>query len=465
MRTASLVILVVAACGSANHASSPGSSAIAAGPQPVISVALWPDRWPTIAALPQVRALGMPLPTSFWTLAQTAAGQVGLDKLAFPPPGIDSAQPITVEMGAPQRTFEALVAAAAKRDMNAMRGAVGMRIRVTVPAKDAAALAGALEQAIAARKDRHPALHVVRGDHAVAVDIAFEEADLQDKPAPPAIALAFDAGHDSAARAALRLPGLADVSSMTGTLRMVGALAMVEKSEANKLLAAGTSEVLAGYLLMDPATSIADALLFDVPVSGNVQAAFELTEPGKAALAAGGLAPGKRVALDAVKWQAAIDASPHSPLVASGSGKKAESELATLFHECGAFCFAYAAMGNALPFAAVFGGADLGAMIKQATAQLGTPLADIEIQGNLVFLLAAGANPPTWKVPAAGGPQTAAEACYRHALLDVRSALKASSFDAADAALAGADKCVAADPAIAARHRAMRELVLTLRGS
>lgn len=456
----------MAACGSGNHASSPGSAgAVAAGPQPVVSVALWPDRWPTIAGLPQVRAIGMPLPTSFWTLAQTAAGQLGLDKLTLPPPGIDTNLPITTELAPPQGSFETIAAAAAHHDVKALRASIGMRIRVTVPAKDVNALAGSLEQAIAARKDRHPALRVVRGERAVAVDISFDESDMTDTPAPPAIAVAFDAGHDSAARAALRLPGLADVGAMTGMMRVMGALGMVEKSEAKKLLAEGTAEVLTGYLMIDPATSISDALLIDVPMTGNPQAAFELTEPGAKALAAGGVVAGKRTGLEAVKWQAVIDASPHSPLVATRSGKDAQTQLATAFHECGAFCFAYAAMGNALPFASVFGAPDLGAMIKQATAQLGAPLADLELRGNLVFLLPAGANPPAWKVQAAGAAQTAGEACYRHALLDVRKALEDDALDAADSALAAAEKCVAGDPAFAARERNLREFVLALKGS
>jgi len=127
--------------------------------------------------------------------------------------------------------------------------------------------------------------------------------------------------------------------------------------------------------------------------------------------------------------------------------------------------FAHARAIGIVPFASVFGAADLGAVIKQATAQLGTPLADIELTGNLAFLLPAGVNPPSWKVPTASAPQSAAEACYRKALLDVRTALKSDNVDAADAALAGSETCVAADPAIAARERNLREFVLTLRGT
>jgi hypothetical protein len=454
-------LLVIAACGSTNHA--PVPAATPSGPQPVVSLAIWPERWPAIAALPQVKTAGLEIPTSFWEFAQTAATLIHL-KVALPPPGLDTSQPITAEVGAPRGTFEAIAVAAAKKDMNALKNSFAMRVRVTFPARDAGALASAFESAIAARrKDDRPSLRVVRGDHAVAVDMSFDVAEMQDAGPPPAIAVAFDAGHDSAARAALRLPGLADLGAMTAMLKMMGALADIEPEHTKEILANGTAEVLTGYLMIDPATSVSNALLIDVPATGNPQVGFELTEAGKAALAAGGLAPGKRSALDAVKWQAVIDAVPRAALLANV--KDPMRDVATLFHECGSFCFAYVAMGNALDLASAFGDADLGKILKEKGGGLGMQLGDISVTGNLAFIMPAGAKEPAWNVPAAPAAQSAAEACYRKALLDVRAALRNSELDRADAALAGATSCVAADPAIAARHHDLREFVLTLRGS
>jgi hypothetical protein len=47
---ARLALLVVAACGSGGR-TTPAPATTASGPQPIVSIAIWPARWATIAAL------------------------------------------------------------------------------------------------------------------------------------------------------------------------------------------------------------------------------------------------------------------------------------------------------------------------------------------------------------------------------------------------------------------------------
>jgi hypothetical protein len=219
---------------------------------------------------------------------------------------------------------------------------------------------------------------------------------------------------------------------------------------------------------MDPATTIADAMFADLPAGGTPQIAFALADSGKAALTAGGLARGKTTAFDAVKWPAAMAAAPTTPLLA-GDTDRHGGGIARLFHECGQFCFGWAALGNGLGLASALGISDAAA-IKTALGQAGIAAGELAwTSSDLVFLEPPGATPPAWKTAPTGAiKQSAAEACYRKALLGVRAALRASYEDAAhladaDTALAGAASCAGADPAIAARHKAMTELVAAIR--
>ena len=466
-----VAIACFVACKSADRRgpASTGIGATASGPQPIVAVAIWPARWSAIAALPQLRALGGPVPASFWDAAKQLAGEIGLESLALPPPGIDPAGAITLEVQRPHATFETIALAAAKGTPLAPDDRVGLHARVTLAAKDPAALASAFEAAVTARRGKRPELRVVRGEHAVALEIFLDDDAVPAQLVfPPAtIALPFDAGHDSAARAVLRLSGLADLTATVAMQKTASAIASVDTGERGLLFGEGISEVLTGYLLIDPAGSVAGAVAADIPATGAPQVAFALVAPGKTALAAGGLAAGKTVAMDAIKWPAVIAAAPRTPLLAGSSDR--DSDVATLFHQCGALCYAWVAMGNGLVLASAFG-ADTSDAIKRSLSRAGIVAGALAwTADDLVFVQPAGATPPSWKNAALGTPPpSAAEACYRKALVAVRSGLRANergvaAIADADAALAGASSCVGGDAAIAARARTMREVVSALR--
>lgn len=468
-RTVLLCSLIVVGCKSSPRSSgTPTEDAHGAGGrQPIMSLAIWPERWASIAGLPQLRALGGEVPSSFWASARDAADDVGLRSLALPPPGIDASGPITLEVHRPKATFETIGLAAATRAPIAAEDRVGLHARVTFAASDPAALATALEAAIAAREEQTlPVLRVLRGDRAVALDVFTDDvAAAQLAAAAPAIALPFESGHESAARAALRLEGLGDLTATSGMLAAYGALASYDGGEAPLLLAQGTSEVLTGYLLTDPASSASAGLFVDVAEGGGLQVAFALTEAGKAALTAGGLASSNTMAIDRVNWSAVIAAAPRPPLFPAGAESQ---DVATAFHECGGMCFVWAAMGNALGLASLMRGGEL-AGIEEAM-RTAFPTGELSwLPSGLVFVHAPGAKPAGWNSVATGAvTRGAAEACYRKALLAVRLGLRAEGAELAgladaEKALDGAASCVKSDAAIAARHRALREMIAAIR--
>jgi hypothetical protein len=457
-----LAALVVACSSGAAPPANVTKPEVASGSRAVAALTLWPERWPRVQATavllrpvlgPEVELAG----PSLWATLRPLADRAALERLALPPPGLDPAAPISIEVFAPAESFEVTAAALARAfaSHQAPTNLPSPRVRVTFPASDAKALADAL-RAAAGRNMR-----VVPGDRAVALDVVFAGAPTGDLD-PPVVATLFDPGGASAARAMLRVDGLGDLSAAIGMARMAGALGDVDPARRQEMLSFGTAELITGYLVIDPNAAVASEALVEVPAGDEPpRIAFALTDAGVTTLTAGGFARGKTTPVTQVQWSAAVAAAPKSPLLASilanPEGKKRkylETDVLSLFHECGPMCFLYVGLGNGIQFASAI---DLTSMTGRAT----TALANAEVTwtaANLVFVHPAG-KPPTnaWKrsTAAAASP---ASACYRKALIAVRAELRQTSHDA-KSALDAAASCVQGDSAIAARHKAIGEFV------
>jgi hypothetical protein len=239
------------------------------------------------------------------------------------------------------------------------------------------------------------------------------------------------------------------------------------------MFAQGLSEILTGFVLSDPATSLADAAVIDVPDSDAPPTiAFAASKAGVAALTAAGLAPGSTTPLGTVAWdKAAASIAPSALLAGARPGKHSLSDIATLFHECGFSCFVYVALGNSLQL-----GAEMQAMLAEQLHSIPTGFENARVHwgaDNMIALVRGDgdgnakdlARPPV-------APVNAAESCLRTALVGVRAALRMTSeqttaadtaIDTALHSLDGATECTAGDAAVAARQHTLHDALVALK--
>ncbi len=462
------VVVTIAACGS--HAQRTGSSATsgsAAGRDlPVVELAVWPEQWPrVIKAVPAVaEALrGGPDATSVWSIASLALGELGFEDVQLPPPGLDSRSPITLAIYRAHSGFETIALGAARGTFTPTAD-TAVRLRITLPAKDATVLGAAVDAVLA----KHSATNVavVRGADAIAIDVYAPGSVPAAHAGPPAIrSVPFDPGTPSAARFILRADGIAEAGASYAMGRVAEAFASMNPSEPD-LLAEGLAETLTGFVLADPATSMAEALVVDVPTSDDPpRVAFAASKTGVAALAAAGLKPGSTTPIDHVDWNKAAAAVEVNGLMRAEptSDKDATRRVATLFAECGSYCFAYIALGNALQL----GKAMQDSVLEQARSLAGGG-DGVQLRwgdGDMISL-ARGEAKDLARPPLA--TPSAHDTCLRTALIGVRSGLqlaseKPAALEAAIRSLDEATSCATGDAAFTARQTALHDALVALR--
>ena len=446
----------------------------------MLSVTLWPDRWPRVVSALGVASGGdLRFPTSPWELAHEGAQALGLGSLALPPPGIDPKAPVSIDMFALPGRFEETALAALRGTGKAPEHAAA-RIRITVGATDPAQLAAALRAAIAARAPdtgrNTLRLSVVQGTSAVALDIVMPDAPAPDG-GPAVLAEAFPGDAPSAARVIVRPDELRQLGPNLGMNLVVHALAEVKPDEQVALLAQGMSELLSGYLLMDPGSALSSEAMIDLPADAahGGQLAFALTPAGETTIAAAGLARGATAVLGTLHWQQAIAAAPTSPFLdslRSGDPHRGGSAAAEVVEQCGGACMMYLAASPGAVFQLVKAepGKNLADLLEVASGEVTFAVAQQATwSGDLLVLHAPGDAVEHWQPDPPPAPQSAAETCYRRALVAVRGALgsvaaldagdRAGAIGQAKAALDGAASCVASDPDVAARQHAMSQLL------
>lgn len=480
------LVLVLActllACHGSERAAAPSAPHAAAASTrgaPLLAVTVWPERWPRVASALGLASGGdLRFPASPWELAGEGAKQLGLGSLALPPPGLDPKAPVTIEVFAlPGRFEETALAALRGAGKASVRAAA--RIRITAGATDPAQLAAALRAAIAARAPDQVGpplgLHVVQGASAVALDIILPDGQAPDG-GPAVLAEAFPADLPSAARVLVRPDELRQLGPNLGTNEILHALAEVKPDEQVVLLAQGLSELLSGYLLMDPASALSSEARLDLradPAHG-AQLAFALTPAGETTLAAAGLARGATAALGTLSWQKAIAAVPTSPLLDSlmpADQRGSMQAAANVVFQCGGTCMMYlaASPGTALQLLKENAPKDLAELLEPVSGEVAFAAAQQATwTGDLLVLHAPGDALERWQ-PDPPPRESAAETCYGRALVAVRGGLgsvaelapadRAAAIGQAKAALDGAASCVSSDPDVAARYHAMTQLL------
>jgi hypothetical protein len=274
------------------------------------------------------------------------------------------------------------------------------------------------------------------------------------------------APEDSAARGVLRADGIAEIGASLGVGYTAASITASHGAAGDvpRMLAAGLSEVLTGYVLSDPATSVADALVVEIPAAADATAevAFALSHAGTSALTAAGFAPGGIELVGELKWESAATAIPSSPLIAASTGKEAAREAATALQECGSSCFFYLALGNGLQLG------DAGRDMMFATAkELSARLQLRWDPGDMIAVSGAGTSPQALARPPLAKPASAAAQCYRKALIDVRKALRGAveqpaRIAGAYAAIDGVASCTGGDPVISKRAGQLRDAIVQL---
>lgn len=477
MRRLAVLGMLVACHHGAHRGAHPAATASVASGSSIVAVTIWPARWSRVAAaLAPVVDSEVPLGASPWQLAREGASQIGLGALELPPPGIDPQAPVSIEVFAAPARFEQAALTALGSNASP-RATVAARIRITFGATDPARLAAAVRTAIeAGPRSSELGLHVVLGASAVALDITIPDATaVGADPASPAVAFQTDA--PSAARVLVRPGQLRDLASNLQMIRVLRVLPQLRPDERHMILAEGISEILSGYLVMDPGSSLSYEAMVDIPADAarSPQVAFALTPAGAKTLAAAGLARGASAPLGTLHWQDAIGAAPSTPFLDAlprRDERDGMQAVATVFHECGASCFLYLATspGFGLELAKAAHVTDFGELFgPEANALTLAAAQQATWSGDLFVVHAPGAASPSWRPEPPPAPASDADRCYRRALVTVRAALRAAAevepanraavFGQARAALEGAVACTAADPEIAARRRAMAELV------
>jgi hypothetical protein len=470
-----LVVAVVAstACGSGSTVEQRQRSAHppVLGPQPVVAVELWPDRWGrVVAALPPParEAIGG---RDVWALAREAAAVLQIEGGTFPPPGLASDAPITVELYASVGRVEehALAIVRAAKARKAPAPVPMPRMRIAFEATDPAALAASLQTL------RAPAFHhaVTAAGSRVTLEISFGDTPGEPLPPRPQV-ITFEGSGASAARVVARIDDLGTLGTATNLARVASAFAEggVPDASALRLASAGLAESFVPYVLFDPVTTFARTVVVDIPAEEGqgLRYAFDLGEGGMVALTAGGLARGKTAVLSDIAWDKAISSAPLPPVLEAAPGdKRGLSQIAKLTHECGASCFAYPLFGNVLAFARA-GGITMDE-VANGLAATGISWATVKTfriawtDDDLAVLLPGDkTSAPRWTL-ARTAPASIARACYLRALVPVRDALAAAdgaAWEAATKALAAAESCTKPEPELAARLRVMRELVTEL---
>jgi hypothetical protein len=432
-----------------------------AGELPVLHLVVWTQQWPRVlAAVPKLASLQQTMPdmATFWGLAKDVLATVGVTNLVLPPAGIEPIAPIAVDVFRARKSFEAAaltLAIGTAPDTSE----IAPRLRITLPARDVAELVAALEPIAKARTN----VAITRGDNAVAIDISLAPGK---PPAGMPAPMRETTPDYSAARGVLRADGIAEVGASLGVGAMARYLASSTPAagDAPRMLATGFAEVITGYLLADPSSSVADALVVDIPAAPDAtpEVGYALSRAGSAALTAAGFAPGGIELIGGLKWEAAATAIPSSPLIAGSTGKDAAREAATAMQECGMSCFVYVALGNGLQL-----GDAVRDMMFGAAKELSTRLQLRWDTGDMIAVSAAGTSPQAIARPVLPKPPSAAMQCYRKALFDVRKSLRGAveqpaRIAGAYAALDAAQSCTSADPVISKRASALRDAIVQL---
>ncbi len=471
----------------------------------VMSLALWPDRWSAVrSAVAKLEAAGgatargaigeLPL-ASGWTIPAQLFGALGWSEMTAPLDVVRGGGPIVIEvLPAPARFEE--VALAGFTSNGAVPGSLAMwpRIRVTLPTESGDALATAVferaktagmtelansvyaSDSLLVRATTFPTavvLDLVSGAGLASLDDDTRDAHLGAPPSRPAQP-AFERDRQSALRFVLRAEETGDLGASSGIIKTVGAAEGADAAMKKFLILEGTSEVMVAYLMMDPAASIADAVVIDVPAGADAtpQLALVLSSAGAAVADAAGLADGKRVAISAIDWDAALAKTKLSAIV---QAVETPQDIAELFYECGWGCWTYVMLGNGLQHARKLG-VQLAGIVAEARAGAPELVRAIESSslwrsGKLVVLGAdqdvAGLTVSVAPTPSATFIEAAA--CYRTALVPVRRAFgavarldpsqKRAALAEGKAALDSAKACATTDPAIAARYSAMSSLM------
>jgi hypothetical protein len=461
--------LVTASCAAADTktaTTTPSASSrtgASGGELPVLHLVLWAQQWPRILqAVPKLAALQTTMPdmASFWGLAKDGLAALGVTNVALPPAGLEPIAPVALDVFPARKSFETAALTLAINSGTAVDvGDMAPRVRITLPARDVAELAAALEPIAKARAN----VAIVRGDNVVAIDISLSPGKPPTDVSAPMRETVPD---DSAARGVLRADGIAEIGASLGVSHMATFLTTSSPAAGDipRMLASGLAEVITGYVLSDPSTSVADALVVEVPAAADATAevAFALSRAGTTALTAAGFAPGGIELVGELKWDAAATSIPSSPLIAASTGKDAAREAATALQECGSSCFVYLALGNGLQLGEA--GRD---MMFAAAKELAARLQLRWDAGDMIAVSGAGTSPQTLPRPALAKPASAAAQCYRKALVEVRKALRGAveqpaRIAGAYAALDGAAACTGGDPVVSKRAGQLREAVVQL---
>ena len=476
---------------------------------PVVAVAMWPSRWPALVQALESAGQGTLLDdalhradlSSPWPAIELAGRAVGLTLAPGPLPGIDPRGAMVLELFPAEASFEESALAAWTVAQHGARPtqSLGLRARLTLPARDPAALAGAIQKAARSSgftgaagggvvwSDR-ALLRVGVVSGAVIVDavpgtaLARIQKDVRVRllgPAPTAAPVpGFALAGDSALRLIVRARRLGELGAAMGEARSLAAAGEVEADMRDAVVLAGLSEVLSGYLLMDPWTSVADALLIDVPAGAGQapQAALALSSAGQGVVKAAGLARATRTPVARLDWRKAVVAAPLSPILDRTRSTSAAAELVQV---SGWPAWPYLALGNAAGFGHVFArSGELDELMAGAGRYAGLErLGAVSLwldDGVVSFVRGGDAARLTQAAPrsAAAGAERAADQCYRRALLDVTTTLRSTfrmnpaerqaALEASLQALAGTQTCVSSRSRLTRRRDALSRLITEL---
>jgi hypothetical protein len=318
-------------------------------------------------------------------------------------------------------------------------------------------------------------LRTSKVDNAVVIDVVFFDENIDTVEwskyfAAPASSVAFAKAGASAVRMIVRGAPLGEMGATAGAAKVLGALAHVDSDMRDLLLLEGTSEIMTGFLLMDPNTSIARNFFVDFPADAvqTPQVAFQLSDAGMKAIEASGLSAGKTMVASELDWNKAIEAVELSALLAQAKGLK---DISTFFHECGWSCWSYLVMGNGLQIAKVLQKSNELEKMVDESFQLNVlrELSKAQFQLDERGLLSVTGNSASdWSTLQLSTPtpaRTEAERCMRAAWAEARdnfskvagtaAGSRAQWIKKAQDALAKNASCASQDPIVQRRHDQM----------
>lgn len=465
-------------------------------PLPAFEITVWPEQW-DVALEAASEAFG--LPSEVWreyhpspyealNLVQQLV-PMGKLPLSMPLVGIDNTRPYTISLTAPEVTFEAVAAAViTKQELPPARFP---RLRFSLPAIDVDALANVFSDAAKSKNAKvianmlatpEMALRVTKHETTITVDLVLgaqmpsDESGLKAALGPPPsapAAAAFTIAAPSALRVIARSPKLAELGASMGMGMVLAALEEIDDVDMRRLvLAAGTSEVLSVFLVMDPSQDLSHVAMFDLSArgGGKAQLAFPLestvSEAGKATT----LRDGASLLLSDIEWVKVVQAIPNPSVLAAVPGGSAE--LMELFHECGWTCWVPFASGSQMVRALVSEN-KLDSSLAELKRLAGKRMPHARLAGDLLVVSQQDTvDPGRWQnvsYDAVPTGSSAASHCYREAALAVRASLKALSntdpsqhgrlLASARSSLQGAQACAESEPASARRFAGLSTLV------